>query len=109
MRLGHSRKRDVLTGIITSLLAQSYEPITAAILGAYAFTDSLISLCQKRPSVFHRFDIIKYLGKHFLSITNKSLKGLKSLYFQFVKQINRSVSDGLGAWNLQCCHLGRLE
>jgi NAD(P)H-hydrate repair Nnr-like enzyme with NAD(P)H-hydrate dehydratase domain len=32
---GHSRKRDVLTGIITSLLAQSYEPITAAVLGAY--------------------------------------------------------------------------
>jgi NAD(P)H-hydrate repair Nnr-like enzyme with NAD(P)H-hydrate dehydratase domain len=27
MRFGHSRKRDVLTGIITSLLAQSHEPI----------------------------------------------------------------------------------
>jgi NAD(P)H-hydrate repair Nnr-like enzyme with NAD(P)H-hydrate dehydratase domain len=26
---------DVLTGIITSLLAQSYEPIDAAVLGAY--------------------------------------------------------------------------
>jgi NAD(P)H-hydrate repair Nnr-like enzyme with NAD(P)H-hydrate dehydratase domain len=45
---GHSRKRDVLTGIITSLLAQSHEPITAAVLGAYLHGLAADIACQKR-------------------------------------------------------------
>jgi NAD(P)H-hydrate repair Nnr-like enzyme with NAD(P)H-hydrate dehydratase domain len=60
---------DVLTGIITSLLAQSHEPVTA-VLGAYHGLAADIALPETGIS-FHRFDIIKYLGKHFLSIKIK--------------------------------------
>jgi NAD(P)H-hydrate repair Nnr-like enzyme with NAD(P)H-hydrate dehydratase domain len=46
---------DVLTGIITSLLAQSYEPITAAVLGAYLHGLAAdIAFARNGPSVFHR-------------------------------------------------------
>jgi NAD(P)H-hydrate repair Nnr-like enzyme with NAD(P)H-hydrate dehydratase domain len=60
---------DVLTGIITSLLAQSYEPVDAAILGAYLHGLAADIALPETAISLHRFDIIKYLGKHFLSIT----------------------------------------
>jgi NAD(P)H-hydrate repair Nnr-like enzyme with NAD(P)H-hydrate dehydratase domain len=57
---------DVLTGIITSLLAQSHEPVAAA--GCVPSRTSGWYRFARNASVFHRSDIIKYLGKH-LSIT----------------------------------------
>ena len=61
---------DVLTGIITSLLAQSYEPVDAAILGAYLRGVAAdIALPETGHQSFIASDIIKYLGKAFLSIT----------------------------------------
>lgn len=61
---------DVLTGIITSLVAQSYEPINAAILGVYFHgLTADIALPETGYQSFIASDIIKYLGKAFLSIT----------------------------------------
>jgi hypothetical protein len=85
---GHSRKRRCFNWNITSLLAQSYEPVNAAFWGVpsrttadIALPETAISLSSLRHQIF---------GKAFLSIKNKSPeKGLKSLYFQFVKQINQ--------------------
>ena len=60
---------DVLTGIITSLLAQSYDAIDAAIIGVY-----LHGLCadlkddSTSTQSFIASDIIKNLGKSFLSL-----------------------------------------
>ncbi len=60
---------DVLTGIITSLLAQSYEPIDAAILGVYLHgLTSDIALPETGFQSFIASDIINYLGKAFLSL-----------------------------------------
>jgi hydroxyethylthiazole kinase-like uncharacterized protein yjeF len=64
---------DVLTGIITSLVAQSYEPITAAILGVYLHgLTADIALPKTGHHAFIASDIIKYLGKAFLTIENES-------------------------------------
>ena len=58
---------DVLTGIITGLVAQNYDPVHAAILGVYlhgkAGDLAAASLSQEAmvPT-----DIIQYLGKAFL-------------------------------------------
>ena len=61
---------DVLTGIITGLLAQSYEPINAAILGVYLHgLTADIALPETGTQTFIASDIIKFLGKSFLSIT----------------------------------------
>jgi NAD(P)H-hydrate repair Nnr-like enzyme with NAD(P)H-hydrate dehydratase domain len=61
---------DVLTGIITGLLNQSYEPINAAILGVYLHgLTADIALPETGTQTFIASDIIKYLGKSFLSIT----------------------------------------
>jgi hydroxyethylthiazole kinase-like uncharacterized protein yjeF len=60
---------DVLTGIITSLLAQSYDAIDAAIIGVY-----LHGLCadlkddSTSTQSFIASDIIENLGKSFLSL-----------------------------------------
>jgi ADP-dependent NAD(P)H-hydrate dehydratase len=62
---------DVLTGIITSLVAQNYEPINAAILGVYLH--GLTADIAAPKTGFESFiasDIINYLGKAFLSIQN---------------------------------------
>jgi NAD(P)H-hydrate repair Nnr-like enzyme with NAD(P)H-hydrate dehydratase domain len=56
---------DVLTGIITSLLAQSYEPITAAVLGAYLHGLADIALPETGYQSFIASDIIKYLESIF--------------------------------------------
>ena len=60
---------DVLTGIITSLVAQNYEPFHAAILGVYIH--GLTADIAVSETGYHSFvasDSIAYLGKAFLSI-----------------------------------------
>ena len=60
---------DVLTGIITSLLAQSYAPIDAAILGVYLHgLTADIALPKTGYQSFIASTIIKYLGKAFLTL-----------------------------------------
>jgi hydroxyethylthiazole kinase-like uncharacterized protein yjeF len=60
---------DVLTGMITSLLAQSYEPIDAAILGVYLHgLTADIALPEKGYQSFIASDVIANIGKAFLSL-----------------------------------------
>ncbi len=60
---------DVLTGIITSLVAQNYEPLNAAILGVYLQgLTADIALPETGYESFIASDIISYLGKAFLSL-----------------------------------------
>lgn len=62
---------DVLTGIITSLLAQNYEPINAAMLGVYLHgLTADIALPETGYHSFIASDIINYLGKAFLTLEN---------------------------------------
>jgi len=61
-----------LTGIITSLLAQSYEPLDAAIIGVYLHgLTADIAVPEIRTQSFIASDIIQYLGKAFLSLEIK--------------------------------------
>ncbi len=61
---------DVLTGIITSLLAQSYEPINATLLGVYLHgLTADIALPETGYQSFIASDIISYLGKAYLSLS----------------------------------------
>jgi hydroxyethylthiazole kinase-like uncharacterized protein yjeF len=60
---------DVLTGMITSLLAQSYEPIDSAILAVYLHgLTADIALPETGYESFIASDIIATLGKAFLSL-----------------------------------------
>lgn len=60
---------DVLTGMICSLLAQSYEPIDAAILAVYLHgLTADIALPETGSQAFIASDIIENIGKAFLSI-----------------------------------------
>ena len=60
---------DVLTGMITSLLAQSYEPIDAAILGVYLHgLTADIALPQTGYQAFIASDVIANIGKAYLSL-----------------------------------------
>jgi len=60
---------DVLTGIITGLLAQSYNPVDAAIFGVYLHGLSAdIGANETSVQSFTASDIIKYLGKAYLKI-----------------------------------------
>ena len=62
---------DVLSGIITSLLAQNYEPKNAAILGVYLHgLTADIAAPEMSFQAFIASDIIGYLGKAFLSLEN---------------------------------------
>jgi hydroxyethylthiazole kinase-like uncharacterized protein yjeF len=62
---------DVLSGIITSLLAQNYEPKNAAILGVYIHgLTADIAAPEVSYQSFIASDIIGYLGKTFLSLEN---------------------------------------
>lgn len=62
---------DVLTGIISSLLAQSYEPIQASILGVYLHgLTADIALPETGYQSFIASDIISNIGKAFLSLDN---------------------------------------
>jgi ADP-dependent NAD(P)H-hydrate dehydratase len=63
---------DVLTGIITSLRAQSYNSLDAAILGVYLHgLTADIALPETGFQSFIASDIIEYLGKAFLSLENQ--------------------------------------
>lgn len=60
---------DVLTGIITSLVAQNYEPLKAAILGVYLHGKTAdIALPETGNQSFIASDIIANIGKAYLSI-----------------------------------------
>ncbi|CAN1554903.1 COG0063 Predicted sugar kinase [Flavobacteriaceae bacterium] len=61
---------DVLTGMITSLLAQSYKAVDAAILGVYlhGFTAD-ISLPETGYQSFIASSIIDHIGKAYLSLS----------------------------------------
>ena len=60
---------DVLTGMITSLLAQSYEPIDAAILGVYLHgLTADIALPATGYQSFIASDVIAHIGKAYLSL-----------------------------------------
>lgn len=60
---------DVLSGIITGLLAQSYEPIHAAKLGVYLHgLTADLALPETGYEFFTASTIIEYLGKAFLTL-----------------------------------------
>ena len=60
---------DVLTGMITSLLAQSYKPIDAAILGVYLHgLTADLALPETGYQSFIASDIIANIGKAYLSL-----------------------------------------
>ncbi|WP_294818696.1 NAD(P)H-hydrate dehydratase [uncultured Flavobacterium sp.] len=60
---------DVLTGIITGLLAQSYHPADAAVFGVYLHGLAAdIGICDTGKQAFTASDIIEYLGKAYLKI-----------------------------------------
>lgn len=60
---------DVLTGMITSLLAQSYKPIDAAILGVYLHgLTADIALPETGHQSFIASDVIANIGKAYLSL-----------------------------------------
>ena len=64
---------DVLTGIITSLVAQAYQPINAAILGVYLHgLTADVALPETGHHAFIASDIINYLGKAFLTLENEN-------------------------------------
>ncbi len=63
---------DVLTGIITGLLAQSYTPADAAVFGVYLHGLAAdIGVCDISRQAFTASDIIKYLGKAYLKIESE--------------------------------------
>ncbi|NHM06918.1 NAD(P)H-hydrate dehydratase [Flavobacterium sp. CYK-4] len=60
---------DVLTGMITSLLAQSYPPLEAAMLGVYLHGKTAdIALPETGYQSFIASDIIAHIGKAYLSL-----------------------------------------
>lgn len=67
---------DVLTGIITGLLAQSYKPIDAALLGVYLHGASAdVALPETGHQTFIASTILEYLGKAYLSIEGEIRQG----------------------------------
>ncbi len=60
---------DVLTGIITSLLAQGYTSLDAAILGVYihGYAGDLAAKSKSQPGMLPS-DIIEYIGKAYLAL-----------------------------------------
>lgn len=62
---------DVLTGMITSLLAQSYKPADAAMLGVYLHgLTADIALPETGYQSFIASDCIAHIGKAYLSLEN---------------------------------------
>jgi ADP-dependent NAD(P)H-hydrate dehydratase / NAD(P)H-hydrate epimerase len=60
---------DILTGIITSLLAQKYEPLHAALLGVYIHGLAAdLALEQQSAESMTATDVLKYLGPAFSSL-----------------------------------------
>jgi ADP-dependent NAD(P)H-hydrate dehydratase / NAD(P)H-hydrate epimerase len=70
---------DVLTGILTGLVAQKYEPVQAAILGVYlhGLAGDLAASSISQESMTAT-DIITFLSQAFLTIHNE-FKGMKEL------------------------------
>lgn len=63
---------DVLTGIISSLLAQSYDAIEAAVLGVYLHgLTADIAVPKTGFQSFIASDIINHIGEAFLSLVSK--------------------------------------
>lgn len=66
---------DILTGIITGLLAQSYSSLNAAIVGVYLHGLAAdIGAGEVSSQAFTASDIIAYLGKAFLTIAGNKHK-----------------------------------
>lgn len=60
---------DVLTGIITGLLAQNYDPVSAAVLGVYLHgLTADLAVTGTGYQAFIASDIIAYLGKAYLNL-----------------------------------------
>lgn len=60
---------DVLTGIITGLMAQGYSPLDGALLGVYLHgLTADLAVPEMGHHAFIALDIIAYLGKAFLSL-----------------------------------------
>jgi ADP-dependent NAD(P)H-hydrate dehydratase len=65
---------DVLTGMITSLLAQSYKPIDAALLGVYLHgLTADIALPETGYQSFIASSIIENIGKAYLSLESREV------------------------------------
>jgi len=63
---------DVLTGIITGLIAQAYEPINAAIFGVYLHGKTAdIAISETSYETFTASSILKYLPNALLDLFNK--------------------------------------
>src|SRR5690606_4823069 len=63
---------DVLTGMVTSLIAQSYSPIDAALIAVYLHgLTADLALSQTGTRSFIASDIIDGIGKAFLSFDEK--------------------------------------
>jgi NAD(P)H-hydrate repair Nnr-like enzyme with NAD(P)H-hydrate dehydratase domain len=69
---------DVLTGIISSLVAQSYSPLHAALLGVYLH-GLTADLAVKNTSyaAFIASDIIAHLGVAFLALEDMKKESLE--------------------------------
>jgi hypothetical protein len=65
MRLWPQPEAGCFNWNITSLLAQSYEPVTAAILGVYLHGLAADIALPETESVFHRFGHNQIFGKAF--------------------------------------------
>lgn len=66
---------DVLTGIVTGLLAQSYDPVNAATLGVYLHgLTADIGVAETGKQAFIASDILKYMGAAYMDIEIKCSK-----------------------------------
>ena len=62
---------DILTGIITALLAQKYEPLNAALLGVHLHSVAAdLSLKNQSMESLTATDVVKHLGKAFKQISS---------------------------------------
>ncbi|CAM3311976.1 ADP-dependent (S)-NAD(P)H-hydrate dehydratase [Flavobacterium longum] len=62
---------DVLTGMITSLIAQSYHPLDAALIAVYLHGKTAdLALPETGMQAFIASDIINYIGKAYLSLSS---------------------------------------
>lgn len=63
---------DVLTGMITGLLAQNRQPVWAALLGCYLHADTACYLAKQKGSYsVLPSDLIEYVGESFKKLENK--------------------------------------
>jgi NAD(P)H-hydrate epimerase len=85
--MGTAGSGDVLTGIITGLLAQEYTPLEASILGVYIHgLSGDIAAEEMSQEAIMAGDLIDYLGKAFLKLRPSDKKIHR--YVGTQKQIN---------------------